>query len=288
MSSSISLQRLQELSSSTIVEDYGGRHIKKATAVVIEDQAVLWDYITSCLEPYYEVAAFCSSTQEAELAFHDYKPDLVWLDCYLGEFSEINYGVKNSGIEIAAWIKNHQPKTKIFLFTASNELGILNRAHELGIEGIALGGKFLRNKQIIKIGVSSVYHGAKWVSPNIIEDIELGEIANITVFEFCVIFSMLIGKSASQIADEFDTSRKRVNNSVYRVKQKLELDDNTSKEELLEIFKEKINHSVDPNQFYNLSELVSVNAVVEHCLSPVITELKSGSYDRVKLAKIKK
>lgn len=277
----MSIEKLRELSSMTSFDDCAAKPVEAGRAIVIEDQAVLWEYISSCLEPYYQVAAFCSNTQEAELAFRDYKPDLVWLDCYLGEFSDISQGVKNSGIEIAAWIKSHSPKTKIFLFTASNELGILNRAHELEIDGIALGGKFLKNKEIIRSGVSSVFYGSKWVSPNIVEDIELGEIANITVFEFCVIFSLLIGKSTAQIAEELDTTRKRVNNSVYRVKQKLELDDGISKEELLEIFKDKINCSVDPNQFYNLSELVSVNAVVEHCLSPMIDEIKSKKLSRV-------
>lgn len=286
MSSNISLEELQELASRSFAEEQFVKPLDKAKAIVVEDQAVLWEYIASCLEPYYEVVAFCSNTTEAEIAFREHKPDLVWLDCYLGEFSDISQGVKNSGIDLALWVKNHSPQTKIFLFTASNELGILNRAHEIGIEGIALGGKFLKNKDVIRSGVAAVSYGAKWVSPNIIEDIELGEIANITVFEFCVIFSLLVGKSSLQIAEEFDTTRKRVNNSVYRVKQKLNLDDDTSKDEMLEIFKEKINHCVDPNHFYNLSELISVNAVVEQCLSPLIDEIKSGKLSRVRLSQV--
>lgn len=283
----ISLEELEQLSKKSFAESPAYKPIETGTAIVVEDQAVLWDYIASCLHPHYQVAAYCSSTQEAEVAFREHKPDIVWLDCYLGEISDFSHGIKNSGIELARWIKNHNPKTKIFLFTASNELSILNASNDIGIEGIALGGKFLRNKEIIRNGIASLAYGGKWVSPNIIEDIELGEIENITVFEFCVVFSMLVGKSSAQIAEEFDTSRKRVNNSIYRVKQKLNLADEISKEDLLEHFKTKVIQGVDPNQFYNLSELVSVNAVIEQCLSPVINELKSGKLNRIRLSQLR-
>ena len=260
----------------------------KPSAIVVEDQPVIWDYIQSCLEPCYKIEAFCSSTQEAENAFRKIKPDLVWLDCYLGEISESYQGVKNSGLQLAEWIKSHSPKTKIFLFTASSELAILATAQELGIEGIALGGKFIKKKEIIKDAIKTISYGSKWISPSIFEDIELDELANITVFEFCVIFSLLIGKSTIQIAEELDTSRKRVNNSVYRTKQKLGLDENISKEELLEIFKDRIQNSINTSQFYNLSELVSINSVVEHYLNPVINKIKTGELAKMKIGALKR
>lgn len=256
---------------------------RKLKAIVVEDQPVIWDYIQSCVEPYYKIEAFCTNTEESESAFRTIKPDLVWLDCYLGELSESYQGVKNSGLQLAEWIKNHSPKTKIFLFTASSELAILTKAQELGIEGIALGGKFLRNKEIIKDAIKTISYGSRWISPNIFEEIELDELSNITVFEFCVIFSLLIGKTTIQIAEEFDTTRKRVNNSVYRVKQKLGLDEDISKEELLEIFKERIQNSINASQFYNLSELVSINSIVENYLTPVINKIKAGELAKVKI-----
>ncbi len=263
------------------------KEASKPTAIVVEDQPVIWDYIQSCVEPCYNIKAFCTSTMEVENSFRKIKPDLVWLDCYLGEISESYQGVKNSGLLLAEWIKSHSPKTKIFLFTASSELAILAKAQELGIEGIALGGKFIKDKEIIKGAIKTISYGSKWISPSIFEDIELDELANITVFEFCVIFFLLVGKSTIQIAEELDTSRKRVNNSVYRVKQKLGLDENITKEELLEIFKERIQDSINTSQFYNLSELVSINSVVENCLNPVINKIKTGELAKVKIGSLK-
>lgn len=260
--------------------------IKKPIAIVVEDQPVLWDYIKSCLDDYYEIKAFCTNTKEAELAFREYKPNLVWLDCYLGEISDFYQGIKNSGLQLATWIKNHNSKTKIFLFTASTEVGILNWAYQLNIEGIALGGKFIKDKTIIQDGIKAVSQGAKWVSPNIVEDVELGELGNITVFEFCVMSSLLLGKSNIQIAEDLDATRKRVNNSVYRVKQKLGLNEDSNKEELLEIFKDKIQGSVDPSKFYNLSEIISINALVQDCLNPIMNKIKTGELTKVKIHKL--
>ena len=86
----------------------------KNTAIVVEDQIVSWDYIKSVLEPSLEVKRFCKTSEEAEQAFKEIKPNLVWLDCYLGELSESSTGLKNSGILLAGWIKAHSPKTKSF------------------------------------------------------------------------------------------------------------------------------------------------------------------------------
>jgi len=55
------------------------------TAIVVEDQCTTWDYINGILEKDFQIKAFCNSSKLAESAFMEYKPDLVWLDCYLGE-----------------------------------------------------------------------------------------------------------------------------------------------------------------------------------------------------------
>lgn len=253
-------------------------------AIVIEDQPVIWDYAQSCLEPYYQVVAFCGSTHEAEKALKEHKPDLVWLDCYLGELSELNQGVKNSGMQLASWIKSHYPQTAIFLFTASNEIAVFHTAQSLGIEGIALGGKFIRNKEIIRDGIKTVYYGANWISPSVIEDFELNNLGRITLFEFSVVSSMLLGKSSNQIAEELDTTRKQINNAIYRIKQKLFIDSDTSREDFLEIVKDKFIDSFEPSKYYNLSEIVSINTIIQETLTPVFDKIKSGDLTKMKLA----
>ena len=84
---------------------------KKITTIVVEDQIVSWDYINSVLKEHAEVKSFCKNSFEAEAAFLKFKPDLIWLDCYLGEISLDNQGLKNSGLELANWIKGNKPKT---------------------------------------------------------------------------------------------------------------------------------------------------------------------------------
>ncbi len=257
-------------------------------AIVVEDQPVIWEYAKSCLEGLCEIKEFCSNTSEAEEAFRKHKPDFVWLDCYLGEISENSQGVKNSGLEIAKWIKNHKPETKIMIFTSSNEVNILQVAQNIDIEGIALGGKFIKDKSIIVNGIKDILKGKDWISPNLMDDINLEELGKVTLFEFCVICSLIMGKPTSQIADELDTTRKRVNNSVYRVQEKLNIDLDTERSELLEILKDHIKESFDPNEHYKISDIMSINSVIEDFLSPVLSKIKSGDLHRTKLAEVAK
>lgn len=255
----------------------------EATAIIVEDQTIIWDYARSCLEPHYVIKACCSSTKEAESIIRDIQPNLVWLDCYLGEITDQGQGLKNSGLELAYWIKNHFPKTKIFLFTASNEIFLLQTAQRIGIEGIALGGKYIRDKQIIIDGIKSIKKGKKWLSPDIISNIKMTNFLEITVLEFSVVTSLLLGKNTAQIAEEMDLTRKHVNNALYRIKQKLNLDDTISREELLELMKNKIYEAITPSEYYGLSEMVIINTTIQNYLQPLVEKIKEGKLSKVKL-----
>jgi DNA-binding NarL/FixJ family response regulator len=254
--------------------------VGKPTAIVVEDQPIIWDYIKSCLEPYYNIVAFCSNTAETEIAFKQFKPDLVWLDCYLGEISEISCGVKNSGIELATWIKSHNPETKIFLFTASAEMGILRQAQKLKIEGIALGGKYIKDRSIIMAGVAAVFSGKKWVSPGLFNDLEIKELGEITVFEYCVISSFILGKTTSQIAEELDATRKVINNSIYRIKEKFGLADDISRQDFFELMRDKFKSTTVVSDYYNISDWVCINTTFENCLEPIMKKLREGELNR--------
>lgn len=258
----------------------GEKVIEKKKAVVVEDQPIIWDYAKSCLEPYYEVMAFCANTSEAEQAIREFKPDLVWLDCYLGEISEVNCGVKNSGIELASWVKSHKPETKVFLFTASTEMGILRQAQRLEIEGIALGGKYIKDKSIIQDGIKVIAANKKWISPGLFNDMELKDLQELTVFEFCVISSLILGKTTAQVAQEMDATRKVINNSIYRVKEKFGLDSDINRQDFLEYMKDKFIETSVISEYYNLSDLVSINTTLESCLEPIVKTLRSGDLNR--------
>ncbi len=257
--------------------------MSKVKTVVIEDQPIIWDYIRSCIETECEILAFCTSTKEAELAIKKYKPDFVWLDCYLGEFTDDSQGVKNSGLQIAYWIKSHSPQTKIFLFTASNEPTILKQSESLGIEGIALSGKYITEKQVVLDGVQKVLAGETWVSPHVIENFELEGLYQVTVFEFSVITSLLCGKSTFQIAEDLSTTRKMVNNALYRAQQKLFIDPELSREDFLEKFKVKILSSFNASKYYSLTEIVSINSIIETCLKPIMGKLKEEKLAKKRL-----
>jgi DNA-binding NarL/FixJ family response regulator len=253
-------------------------------AIVVEDQPVIWNYAETCLQSYYKVVSFCTNTSEAELAIKEHKPDLVWMDCYLGEISELNQGPKNSGIILAAWIKKHYPDTKILLFTASDEQSLFQGAKNLGIDGIALGGKFLKDIEVVKEGVKKISQGSTWLSPNLVEDFQMANIANFTLFEFAVVSSMLLGKNSAQIADDLDSTRKQINNALYRVKYKLFGDEDVSREFLLESVKEKMIESLKPSKYHNLSEVISINTLVQETLKPIFSQLQSGSFEKFKLS----
>ena len=258
--------------------------MSKVSTVVVEDQPIVWDYIRSCIGELCDIRAFCTSTKETEIAIKEHKPDFVWLDCYLGEFSDTGQGIKNSGLQIAQWIKSHYPHIKIFLFTASNEAVILKQCENIGIEGIALSGKYINDKEVVRQGVESVLQGEKWLSPQVVESYELEDLNKITVFEFSVISALVCGKNTQQIAEELSTTRKRVNNAVYRAQQKLFIDPDLSREDFLEMFKDKIVNSIDISKYYNLTEIVSVNTLIQNCLNPVVSGLSEGKLAKQRIA----
>lgn len=273
------MEKLEEQTQNSTEEEN-----KLPSAIVVEDHPVIWDYAKACLEGLCEVKAYCTNTTEAEEAFRTHKPDLIWLDCYLGELSEVSQGIKNSGILLASWIKKHNPRTKIFLFTSSNETNILAQAQELEIEGVALGGKFLKEKEIVREGIRDVLIGKDWISPNLRGDLELYELGKITVFEFCVACSLILGKSSSKIADELDASRKKVNNATYRIKEKLKIDDDINKEEFLEILSDRLKNSFKPSDHYAVSDVVNINSTVQEFLEPVLRRIKEkADLDRITL-----
>ena len=254
--------------------------MSKVKAVVIEDQPIVWDYIRSCLEDSCEIKAFCTSTQEAEFAIKKHMPDLIWLDCYLGEFADNGQGIKNSGLQIAHWVKNHFPQIKIFLFTASNETVILKQCENIGIEGIALSGKYISDKEIVKEGIRTVLNDKRWLSPAILETIEIEEFNMVTIFEFSVLIALVCGKSTNQIAEELCTTRKRVNNSIYRAQQKLFIDPDLSREDFLDLFKERIKKSFNTSRYYNLTEIHTINSLIQNCLDPVLYKLRDEKLEK--------
>ncbi len=250
-------------------------------AIVVEDQPVIWDYAGHCLKNYCHVVEFCTNIAEAEEAFFKYRPDLVWLDCYLGEVSDASNGPKNSGIAFATWIKCHRPQTKIFLFTASSDPTILKSAYDIGIEGIALGGKFIRDRHIILEAIRKVLDGKQWVSPNLVEGYELGDLSRVTVFEFAVFCSMLLGKSTGQIAEEMDTTRKHVNNALYRVREKLDIDGIASKDYAMDLIRDKVLAKIKFNDNYVVSDIMAINTAVHEFLEPILNKVKKGNLNRM-------
>lgn len=255
----------------------------KSSAVVIEDQPIVWEYIKSCLDGLCDIKAFCTNTKESEQAIKEFKPDFIWLDCYLGEIADNSHSIKNSGLQMLPWIKKHYPATKIFLFSASNETIILRQAQQYGVEGIALSGKYIADKSVVIEGVKTVLEGRLWLSPQVLESYELKHFNQVTLFEFSVVTSLILGKNTSQIAEELNTTRKMINNSVYRIKRKLSLDPELSREDFLELVREKIISSFDTSKYYNLTEIIAINTMVQNCLDPVIEKIRSNELKLKKL-----
>ncbi|MCH2227915.1 MAG: response regulator [Candidatus Caenarcaniphilales bacterium] len=259
---------------------------KKITTIVVEDQIVSWDYINSVLKEHAEVKSFCKNSFEAEAAFLKFKPDLIWLDCYLGEISLDNQGLKNSGLELATWIKAHKKETKIILFTASYEKSIILAAKKLGIEAVILGAKFSISKEEASYIVNQVIKGSTniVINSNDQNTERLKNIGKMTINEFVVVSSLILGKSTAQIAEELSSTRKQVNNALYRVKEKYELDDSLSRQELLEEIKNIVIglNSVDPK----IPELYSIIKLNEEILDPVISKIQTGELKKIKLKDI--
>ncbi len=163
----------------------------------------------------------------------------------------------------------------------------MKQCENLGVEGIALSGKYISDKEIVKEGVRTVLNGEKWVSPQVIESFELEDFNKVTIFEFSVLSSLVCGKNTNQIAEEMSTTRKMVNNSIYRAQQKLFIDPELSREEFLDMFKDKIMKSFDVSRFYNLTEIVSVNSLIQNCLEPIMAKLKDEKLEKKRIGSIR-
>lgn len=258
----------------------------KKTAIVVEDQIVSWDYIASVLEPFLEVKKFCKTSKEAEQAFIEIKPDLVWLDCYLGELSESSTGLKNSGILLAEWIKAHSPCTKIILFTASFESSIVIKAKQLELDAVFLGAKFEADKNQCREILNRVLNGEKNIVISSLKQKEdkYENIGKMTLHEFSIISSMILGKTTAQIAEDLATTRKQINNALYRVKEKYELDDCLSRNEILEYLKEIMLKEYE--QKGEIPELYSILKLNEEVLKPVVDKISSTENKKIKLKDI--
>lgn len=255
----------------------------KASAIVVEDQIVSWDYIKSVLEPLVDIKKFCKTSLEAELAFREFKPNLVWLDCYLGEISELSTGLKNSGIILAEWIKAHETNTKIILFTASLESSLVLRAKKLKIDAVFLGAKFEANKDQCRKIIQRVLDGEKDIIISSLKrkKTKYENIGKMTLLEFSVVSSMILGKSTAQIAEDLLSTRKQINNVLYRVKEKYQLSDDLSRNEILEYLKEIMLNEYD--QRGEIPELYSILKLNEEVLKPIISKISNSENKRIKL-----
>jgi two-component system invasion response regulator UvrY len=192
--------------------------------MLIDDHSLVRTGFKSLLVTFENIAvvAQASCGEDALDLFKLHRPDIVILEIDLPGMG---------GIETIKQILGKYPKTKIIVLTVHEEIIYLKRALALG----ALG--FLSKKsagQTLHDAVKSVAQKKRFVDPDLSHKLFLDDLdqktdplQDLSAREFGVFLQFAKGLSLQQVAERLYLSQGTVSTHLYRIKQKLQLSNNS-------------------------------------------------------------
>ncbi|MEK8126834.1 response regulator transcription factor [Paenibacillus filicis] len=185
-------------------------------ALVVDDHPLVANATKALLEELdrIEVIGVVRTASQCMEQAKLHKPDLVFLDYHLPD---------QSGMEVAAWLKQHHPGTHIVIFTGVELTGILDRLIEIRVSGVLSkesGERTIKNMvNCILDGHTmlplSIYHRMQLNSGYAPEDERLEE-------EEVLMMNMLVkGATHEQIASRIHMSKRTVDNYLRKIYAKL-------------------------------------------------------------------
>ena len=99
---------------------------KKLTAIVLEDDPETNELMCDAFENFFKKVYSAFEGETALEQYKKYQPDVIFIDIILPG---------KSGLEIAEEIKAINPKQIIIIVSASDDMGDITRAVELGVNG---------------------------------------------------------------------------------------------------------------------------------------------------------
>ncbi len=118
---------------------------KKLTAMVVEDEKVTNELLSSTLKTFFAEVKSYLSAEDALEAFSNYAPDVIFVDIMMG---------KMDGIEFAKQVRSINPSQIIIVVSASNDISKISASIEVGVNSFIQ--KPIDTKKIIDLLVNVI------------------------------------------------------------------------------------------------------------------------------------
>jgi len=113
---------------------------KKMTAMVVEDEAVANELLSSTFKNFFKDVTSAFNGKEALELYKENKPDIVFVDIIMPEMD---------GIELARKIREINPQQMVVVISASNDIQKISETIEIGVNSFIQ--KPIDTKKIIEL-----------------------------------------------------------------------------------------------------------------------------------------
>jgi CheY-like chemotaxis protein len=113
---------------------------KKLTAMIVEDEKVANELLSSTFKNFFSDVGSCFNAQEALEMYSKIKPDVVFVDIIMDGMD---------GIELSRQIRNINPGQIIIVISASNDIEKISESIEVGVNSFIQ--KPIDTKKIIEL-----------------------------------------------------------------------------------------------------------------------------------------
>jgi len=114
--------------------------IKKLTAMVVEDEGVANELLSSTFKNFFSDVSSAFNGQEAIEMFERLKPDIIFVDIVMPEMD---------GIELSRRLREMNPNQIIIVISASNDIQKISESIEIGVNSFIQ--KPIDTKKIIEL-----------------------------------------------------------------------------------------------------------------------------------------
>lgn len=190
----------------------------KSRILLVEDQTIFREMLAALLVVRgHEIVAQLDRSEVARDAIVEKQPDLVVVDVVLPD---------GNGLDLARWIRETQPRTKVMVVTAQEKSSIVADALRIRVHGIVMKNASLDELQVAveRVTQGGVYYCAcssQWVR----ESALLPGSDALTPREREIVQMVARGQSTKEIATRLGLSPKTVSNHRFKIARKLGLDD---------------------------------------------------------------
>ncbi|MFA6195386.1 MAG: response regulator [Sulfurimonas sp.] len=125
-------------------------HTKKLTAMIVEDEKVTNELLSSTFKNFFSKVYSCFNGEEALSTYNKNQPDVVFVDVIMAGMD---------GIELSRKIREINPTQIIIVISASNDIEKISESIEVGVNSFIQ--KPIDTKKIIELLISVVAMVAK-------------------------------------------------------------------------------------------------------------------------------